>query len=573
MDQKSNPEEAFLKGVLSISIITMILAVLPVALYWIFTWKSGKRVFFKIKQNLVFPSLITILSLALWFLFADRFPLYEIDIITQNKVYLFCLRIVLAWLPLIALSVAITPLVLKFKKQEKGIRTKNFIDVAKPLKQISAVFNNSTMVPIGYDVKTGEIIALAERKRPSHMLTIGATGTGKSNLMTNLILHAIRHRQPCVVIDPKGESSSLESICEIARKISPDFDSRLRVFSMSNPNTSAKYNPLKHGNANQLKDRIMEAFVWSEQYYQNVAASFLTALTSTTEFLGIPLTLAELSRILTSKDRRTELLQKLQDSFEKQKNHYAMELFHLLKPFFEKSKVDDLSGLAAQISILNNPTFGSLLSFDKAEREIDLRDIRKNSGIAYFQLDTLGNADSARRLGRMIIEDLKSLSSEIYKTEPNEKDRIFFPIFIDEFGSFASREFIEFLKQSRGAKFAIHPFCQGLEDMDAVSPEFRRQVISNTMTKIGLRMDDHETVEEFCATAGTFDALEQSYQVQGNLIVDKTGMGNMRETKQMQIEHDVLKQLRIGQAVLIEKSPSVVRGVQIPQFKELLGRI
>jgi type IV secretory pathway TraG/TraD family ATPase VirD4 len=244
---------------------------------------------------------------------------------------------------------------------------------------------------------------------------------------------------------------------------------------------------------------------------------------------------------------------------------------NLITPFFSKANQDTLSGLSSQISILNNPTFGGLLSFDSAESEIDFRLSRRSAGITYFQLDTLGNGDSARRLGRMIIEDLKSLASEVYRTDAKVLDRPFLPIYIDEFGSFASSGFIEFLKQSRGANFGVHLFCQGLEDLDIVSPEFRRQVISNTLTKVGLRMDDHETVNEICATAGTFDALEQSHQVQGVLFATKTGMGNLRETKQMKIEHDVFKQLRVGEAVVIQKSPQQVSGIRIPMATQFIS--
>ena len=187
----------------------------------------------------------------------------------------------------------------------------------------------------------------------------------------------------------------------------------------------------------------------------------------------------------------------------------------------------------------------------------------KNNQIAYFQLNTLGNADTARRLGRMIIEDIKSLAHEIYQDVPQEADRKFFPIFIDEFGSFAAKEFIELLKQVRGAKFAVHLFSQGLEDLDVVSPEFRRQAVSNPMTILSLRVVAPETVNEIASIAGTLDALEQSYQVKGEIIRQKTGMGNLRETKQMRVEHDVLRNLNNLQAVMIKKSPSEVCSLQL----------
>jgi hypothetical protein len=63
--------------------------------------------------------------------------------------------------------------------------------------------------------------------------------------------------------------------------------------------------------------------------------------------------------------------------------------------------------------------------------------------------------------------------------------------------------------------------------------------------------------------AGTVDALEQSYQVEGTVTRTKTGRGNMRETKQMRVEHGVIKNLGVGQAVVIEKSPSRVSGIQV----------
>jgi len=229
-----------------------------------------------------------------------------------------------------------------------------------------------------------------------------------------------------------------------------------------------------------------------------------------------------------------------------------------------KSKVKsaDLHGLAAQLSILNNPYIGHLMSFEQAENEIDLRLALSRNEVIYFQLDTLGNPDTARRLGRIIIEDIKGLASFVYRTIPEER-RKFFPIFIDEFGSFASKEFIEVLKQIRGAKFGAHLFAQGLEDLDVVSREFRRQAGSNPITKVAFRLDDSETVDEICSMAGTLNVFEQSYQVQGSFTPVRTGKGNLRETKQMRVEHDVVKSLETGQAVVIEKSPSCVRAIQV----------
>ena len=57
----------------------------------------------------------------------------------------------------------------------------------------------------------------------------------------------------------------------------------------------------------------MEALTWSEQYYQSVAGSFLSELTAVMEYLGRPLTLSKISRILSFKEEQAELLNALKD--------------------------------------------------------------------------------------------------------------------------------------------------------------------------------------------------------------------------------------------------------------------
>ena len=371
------------------------------------------------------------------------------------------------------------------------------------------------------------------------------------------------------MIDPKGDRGSFDRLVRLATKIDPKVKDRFRFFSLSEPGESASYNPLKHGSAVEKKDRILEALNWSEPFYQAMAGSFLSALLSAVEITSTDIDLDYLEKILLQKTIQSDLLRKLVE-LGKAGNHRASQLFATLETFFEKRR-DDLLGLHAQISILNHSSIRHLLSSTTAgdNQRIDLHEVLRGNQIAYFQLGTLANADTARRLGRMIIEDAKSLAHSVYRTTA-EAQRKFFPIFIDEFGSFASKEFIEFLKQSRGAKFGIHMFCQGLEDLDVISSEFRRQATSNPMTTIALRVVDNETVNEIASLAGTVDALEQSYQVSGEIVSARTGMGNLRETKQMRVEHDVLRNLDNLQAVLIKKSPSQVSGFQIYFPEQLL---
>jgi conjugal transfer pilus assembly protein TraD len=531
-------------------------------------WKGAPAVRLYGPRKLVrIGALMLGLGIVAWFLWFDPFPLYRPDFL-MGKAFLNVSKVMIGrallvfWWGGMALVLCLAPLILSFKKPSKAIVTDDFEVNVKRFDPVLKLFEDETNVPIGIDVRTGKVITLSEEKRCSHLLALGATGSGKSTLLLNLALHAVRHGMPCIIIDPKGEDSTLEFFSRAGRALAQDFDQKFRVFRMSSPETSAFYNPLKHGNSIQLKDRLMEALNWSEQYYQSVAADFLTVFTACMEKIGVVLTLERVTKALGDDEALLKMLKPL----EKESDAGDLKSRELLKRMAAlKSKVKsaDLHGLAAQLSILNNPYIGHLMSFDQAENEIDLRQALERNEIIYFQLDTLGNPDTARRLGRIIIEDIKGLASWVYKNVSDEKRRKFLPIFIDEFGSFASKEFIEVLKQIRGAKFGAHLFAQGLEDLDVVSREFRRQASSNPITKIAMRLDDSETVDEICSMAGTLNSLEQSYQVEGKFMPRRTGAGNMRETKQMRVEHDVIKNLETGQAVVIEKSPGCVRAIQV----------
>ncbi len=571
VDGKQNDE--VLRGALSVSIVAAAVYFGPGLALAVWVWNSPERVRLLGRFRLsALGAALLVVAAFFWFLWFDHDPLYQWDALRaaalpdhpwfKSLTWLKCGRMLVSgWLGGSGLALLCAPILLLFRVPERSVRISDFGARIRNFEAIRKAFEDRTKAPVGIDLKTGQVAWLDEGRRSSHVLVLGATGSGKTTLMTNLILHAVRHGLPCLVIDPKGDDSTLRYIQGVGRKLSSDFDSRLRVFRMSRPTQSAHYNPLKHGNAIQLKDRILEALNWSEQYYQSVAGDFLTIFTACIEKLGTGLTLETVSRVLGEKREQTEILKKLKAGLTPG-DAQGEDLYRRMAYMLEKVKTEDLLGLQAQLSILNSPSIGPLLSFVETPNEIDLREVLRENQIAYFQLDTLGNPDTARRLGRMIVEDVKSLASEVYHSDVGSPLK-FFPIFIDEFGSFASKEFIEVLKQIRGARFGAHLFTQGLEDLDVVSKEFRRQASSNPITKIGFRLDDNETVNEVCSMAGTIETTEQSYQVEGRIAPMKTGMGNLRETRKMVVEHDVLKNLETGQAVVIEKSPSRVLAVQV----------
>jgi hypothetical protein len=126
----------------------------------------------------------------------------------------------------------------------------------------------------------------------------------------------------------------------------------------------------------------------------------------------------------------------------------------------------ELQGLLAQIDILANIESGKLLSPNENEEQIDFEKVIREKQIVIFELPA-ASGDQSSRIGRMILGHLKSFMALIESRRVVKPE--FLPVFIDEFGSYASENFSDFLKQARSARIAIHLFFQSLGDLSQVS--------------------------------------------------------------------------------------------------------
>ena len=107
----------------------------------------------------------------------------------------------------------------------------------------------------------------------------------------------------------------------------------------------------------------------------------------------------------------------------------------------------DLAGLQAQIVSINCLEFRKILSRSdsKTAPVLSLEECLKERKIAYFQMNVNGYGEISRQIGRMILQDLKVLSNRIQAGQ-GDFSYPFAACFVDEFGSFATGDFADFLK-------------------------------------------------------------------------------------------------------------------------------
>jgi len=413
---------------------------------------------------------------------------------------------------------------------------------------IETLFNPST-IPIGLSLRNNLPYFVPIEAGLEHVVITGATGVGKTTTLITMVIHSLVHKRPVIIVDPKGDSKDLDLIRDLVRAFNRESD--LLIFSLANPAKSCSYNPLKFGDQENKRSKLIEGLELNHEYYGSVASNYLGILFDILDFLNEKTpTLSRIDSILTNENVRRAIEEDLLACEETEEVTSLIGKFQILKSVPMK----DLAGLVAQIGSFGLRNFLGVLNPSKSQNpEIDLVDVLQNSKIAYFQLNTNMYGEISKGLGKILISDIKQISN-LFQSGKLERKYEYAGIFIDEFGSFAIKDFADFQKQVRTAHIGLRLFFQGMADLRTVSPEFEDQILGNCLIKIIMRQDIDPDVQKWSGMAGTVDAVIQSYQTQNDIFGSSmTGMGNVHEGKKVKIDFDVFKELGRGQAVIIDK--------------------
>jgi type IV secretory pathway TraG/TraD family ATPase VirD4 len=452
------------------------------------------------------------------------------------------------WIFSSALVYVLAPIWLK-AFNDSHITVKDLDHGKLDFKPLEKLINNPNEVPIGISIKTYKPYTLLMENRTEHLLVSGATGQGKTSLMITLLKHAFIHNQGVIIIDPKGELLDVNIIKNLAKSCGKKEEDFL-LFSLADVNLSCSYNILGIGTPEQKKSKIKIGLGLDHEHYGDIAAQAIGTYIDILDYLGIEITVKKLRDLFVDKMEKGNLAKLVHGI----KNESDSRLFLSKLELINDKKKEDLSGVIAKLDNLCAREFMPILGSPcPLKNEINLLDVIKNQKIAYFQMNTNGYADISTRVGKLIIQDLKLISSLIQSGQA-ERSTVFTGVFVDEFGSFAMPDFADFLKQVRSANIGLHLFFQGSADLRNVSEVFEEQVLGNTIVKIIFRQDVNSDVEKWAHMAGTEDTMIHSYQTTNiSTMSTRTGTGNVHEGKRMKIDFDIFKNLTRGKAVVIDK--------------------
>ncbi len=111
---------------------------------------------------------------------------------------------------------------------------------------------------LGVDTRTRKNILLKDVDFRRHSFIVGASGFGKTNLISILQEHSLRQGKPIIFFDPKGDIEALTTFKQICGK----YGRPCYIFS-EHYKDSISLNPILEGTINQVVDRIMCCFEWT----------------------------------------------------------------------------------------------------------------------------------------------------------------------------------------------------------------------------------------------------------------------------------------------------------------------
>jgi hypothetical protein len=350
--------------------------------------------------------------------------------------------------------------------------------LSKKTKEAPSVVRGHSLL-LGTNIHNGKSIpvSMSADQRVRHMHVIGASGTGKSTFLLNLILQDIKNGQGIGVIDPHGDL--------IDQIISHIPDSRLADVILVDPSDDQfpiGFNILSaHSDLEKslLASDLVAVFKrfstsWGDQMGSVLSNAVLAFLESTRGG-----TLADLRRFLIEPAYRMEFLTTVKDD-------------HVL--YYWRKEFPLLSGRPQAPLLTRLDTFlrpkPVRYMVSQQQNRLDFSQIMDTGKIFLAKLaqGAIGE-ENASLLGSLFVSKFHQLT--LGRQSQAEQSRRHFWLYCDEFGGYVTASMAKLLSGARKFRLGLvlsHQELQQLHDDDVES-----SLISNAGTRICFRLGDSDS--------------------------------------------------------------------------------
>ncbi len=377
---------------------------------------------------------------------------------------------------------------------------------------------------------------ISDQARLRHTHIVGATGSGKTVLMEQLIYEDLARGHGALIIDPKGDRELYDRIRDFCCSIGREKD--LYFLSASWPEESVRWNPCSIGNASELQSKWFNSGVYREPFYAKACE------------LGL-----------------LEAFNALMDDRPK---HFAIsDLVNQLKKQSGDGKQQNTAGLFLDLQSFAKSEWGPLLCVPQGVPQsvtdlnapvISLLEITSHNKILFVDLPTESKAVQSARVGKLLLQEMM-LVSGLRKLHPELKSNRPFSIYVDEFDAFATENFATFQNKGRSSNFMIHLAHQTLSDLEKISRTFKGQVMGNCNVRFVFRQDDPDDAETWAKYLGTRKAVKKTFRTSSGI---QTGESSNRESDEFIVHPNGIKNLKVGECIFSMKTEGALKRLRIP---------
>lgn len=360
------------------------------------------------------------------------------------------------------------------------------------------------------------IFGIKRKDRRQHIYVLGKSGTGKSALLSNMIIQNIQNGEGLCVVDPHGELIEdwvMPFIPEHRVKdviyfnpADADFHIGFNVLQIDDP----KYKHLVASGLMGIFTKIW-ANAWSSRMEYILNNAILALLdTPGTTLLGIP-------RLLVDKDYRQMIIGNLKDPVVKA---FWIHEYEQWREQFRNEAIAPIQNKVGQF--LSTSIIRNVLGQPKST--IDIFKMM-NEGKIFLVNVSKGRIgeDNSALLGGMIITKIQLAAME--RVRIPEDERKDFYLYVDEFQNFATDSFANILSEARKYRLNLtvaHQYTAQLENKDG--SKVRDAVFGNVGTMIIFRVgaDDADFLEKEFEPEFTAQDLVNlpNYNVYLKLMID-----------------------------------------------------
>lgn len=359
-----------------------------------------------------------------------------------------------------------------------SVRSKKLLRELKKTKSAPSIALDHQFV-LGENLHQGKktLVTLSPEQRLRHTYVIGATGTGKSTLLLNMIIQDVKNGLGVAVLDPHGDLIDCilgyipEERFEDVILLDPsDADYPVGINILSAHSEIEK---------NVLSSDLVAVFrrlsrSWGDQMTSVLGNAILAFLES--EKSG---TLVDLRRFLIEPEFRKSFLETVKDP---DVIYYWQKGFSLLRGNPQASIITRLDTFLRPKLIRNMV----------AQKEgLNFQDILDNRKIFLVKLSQgLIGEENAYLLGALIVSKLQQVATA--RQAKSEGERLHFYFYIDEFQNFITPSMAAILSGARKYHLGLILAHQELRQLWNQDTEVANSVISNPGTRICFRLGDFD---------------------------------------------------------------------------------